>query len=712
MSNISYYSNAKATKGETTEIDFFLSDVKNGRWQNAIIDYKTGLRMKESLPAVTLSGLFSTRKASEIIKHSGFICIDIDKLGDSVHDVMDVLKSDEFVYAVWRSVSGLGLAVLFKIDPRAHLKAFLGLSEYLYKTYNIIVDQSGKDVSRLRFVSYDPELYINESAAKFTKYPTSKSMPSKRMPKYIFVQNDFESIVAQILSRNLDIVNDYHDWLNVGLALADKFGESGRQYFHDISQIGNKYKFENCEKQYNACLRSGRGEITIATFYWMCKRYGISLMSEKTQLIAATASNAKKGGRDIKGTVRLLKKLEGIEENESLDIIEQVFNGNVELQSDSFIFQLETFIRQNYDIRRNEVTQYLELNGERILDEDFNSIYIDAKKVFENNISFELINRLIVSNFTPNYNPFIEWIDANKTRITTGSLDRLCKTIISDMDYAYIEKFVKKWMVGIIETIFEKPTPLMLILSGSKQNTGKTEWFRRLLPDDLKKYYAESQLDRGKDDEILMTQRLIIMNDEMGGKAKEDERRMKNILSKQMFTLRKPYGKGDVDLRRLAVMAGTSNDDELLNDPTGNRRFIPINVLDIDKDLYNSINKTELLIEAYWLWKEGRITAEMTNAEIDYLNKHTQNFNEVSIEGELIQKWFQPGGNTFLTNTDIKVFLEHISKQKLSSRKIGLELRRLGFERTTKRVEYEAIRKGYMVYELNRTGVGHGEPPF
>lgn len=48
-------------------------------------------------------------------------------------------------------------------------------------------------------------------------------------------------------------------------------------------------------------------------------------------------------------------------------------------------------------------------------------------------------------------------------------------------------------------------------------------------------------------------------------------------------------------LERLAVLCGTSNDEEIINDPTGNRRIIPINILDIDHEKFEEINKTDLV---------------------------------------------------------------------------------------------------------------------
>ena len=87
-------------------------------------------------------------------------------------------------------------------------------------------------------------------------------------------------------------------------------------------------------------------------------------------------------------------------------------------------------------------------------------------------------------------------------------------------------------------------------------------------------------MDAGKDDDLLMTQKLIVMNDEMGGKSKQDEKRFKELTSKAIFSLRAPYARNNEDFKRLAVLCGTSNDKEVINDPTGNTRILPVEVLE------------------------------------------------------------------------------------------------------------------------------------
>ena len=173
------------------------------------------------------------------------------------------------------------------------------------------------------------------------------------------------------------------------------------------------------------------------------------------------------------------------------------------------------------------------------------------------------------------------------------------------------------------------------------------------------------------------------MDDEMGGKSKKDEKRLKELLSKQVFSLREPYGRNNVDLARLAVLCGTSNEDDLLTDPTGNRRLIPIHVTKIDIDKYNSIDKIDLIMEAYHLWKSG-YKWQMTKEDIELLGGKTERFEAVSVEKELVFKYFKKpvgGEGDWFTTSDILVHIEIMTRQRLTTKRIGMVLQKNGFRR-------------------------------
>jgi len=65
--------------------------------------------------------------------------------------------------------------------------------------------------------------------------------------------------------------------LRIGFALADEFGESGRQYFYAVSQFYPDYNPRKTDRQFTHCVRSDGKGITIASFFHLCKVHGFTL---------------------------------------------------------------------------------------------------------------------------------------------------------------------------------------------------------------------------------------------------------------------------------------------------------------------------------------------------------------------------------------------------------------------------------------------------
>jgi predicted P-loop ATPase len=203
------------------------------------------------------------------------------------------------------------------------------------------------------------------------------------------------------------------------------------------------------------------------------------------------------------------------------------------------------------------------------------------------------------------------------------------------------------------------------------------------LPPELANYYGETKLDGGKDDEMLMCKKAILCDDEFGGKSKQEAKKLKELSSKQYFSIRKPYGKVHEDLMRIAVLCGTTNDEEIINDPTGNRRIIPVNVLSIDWEKYKLIDKRLLWMELYHLWQSVGDGWMLTDSDIEVLNSATTSNQQPSVEKEAILEFFEMPGNGSLdswwTNTKIKDFIETRSRMQISSYKLGANLKSMGF---------------------------------
>jgi predicted P-loop ATPase len=212
-----------------------------------------------------------------------------------------------------------------------------------------------------------------------------------------------------------------------------------------------------------------------------------------------------------------------------------------------------------------------------------------------------------------------------------------------------------------------------------------------------------SQLDRGKDDEILMCQSLLIFDDEFSGKSKQDAKHMKRILSAPSFTLREPYGRNNVTLKRIATLCGTCNELDVLNDPTGNRRFIVFEVVgQFDYKLYNSIDKEQLFAQCVEFVNNG-LTSDLEGDFVNLMEQVSEDFLEISIEEELLLQHFNANDTNVRTRqwmptTMIKDYLEENSNQKLSIKRLGQMLRKHNFERIKRNNSY-----GYMVAAIYLT---------
>ena len=196
-----------------------------------------------------------------------------------------------------------------------------------------------------------------------------------------------------------------------------------------------------------------------------------------------------------------------------------------------------------------------------------------------------------------------------------------------------------------------------------------------------------------------MCESMLILNDEYEGRTVDNEKHMKNLLSAQHFNLRAPYGRHSEKRTRIAALAATANEENVLKDTTGNRRFIPIKVDSIDFDAYNAIDKTDLWAEVYHLYKSG-FDWEVKGDIITNLNDNTEGFNDASIEAELLMKYYKvpatSDGYSRLTTSEIKVYIEDMTKQKLSKRKLGLELKSLGFENKQSKVNGNNQRRWFV----------------
>ena len=705
---ISSYKNVHDKQDIDIEINTFLEGIQTGKWQDIALDVRNAPNKeikdlkKKSAPVVTISGSFSERKADGLRKHSGYIAIDIDNLDDP-QSTKARIASDTYIYSAFISISGKGLCLIIKIDGTRHLDAFNAIAAYLYNEYQLIVDQSGKDVSRARFVSYDPFLLLNTKSTTFKKYLPKKK--EYKQAKVVVIKSDFDSIIDQMDKKGLNLCEDYSEWIRIAYALVSEFGEEGRDHFHTLSSHSSKYNSIDCDAQYTACLNNhneSKGKkSSIGTIYFHAKQNAIDVYSEYTKSIMRHATSQRAAGLSSDAIIETLEKHGGISAADSKEIVEQIVSKDIKFKSENVSEDIAAYIK-TFELRKNLITRKIELNGRAIDDSDLNSIFLDSKGVFKESTK-ELVTSIIFSNRISSYNPLHEFFEEElftPTNFQYPNLQLLLASVKSSTPNA--DMFITRWLLSVVASAYGIHSPLVLVFCGPKQGTGKTHWFRYILPKPIRYLYAESKMDAGKDDEILMCGKLIINDDEYGGKSKKEEKRLKELTSKEFINVREPYGRVSVDLKRLSVFCGTSNETQILSDPTGNRRIIPILIDDIDHELYNQCDKVGLWRELFHMFQAG-CEYTILREDILKLNEATEMFKLSTPEEDLIHKKLSPGTSTsfgeWMSLTDIQQYLMVETKfNYLNTQRIGSILTSLGFYKERRMLNQSKV----MMYYVSR----------
>ncbi|MCQ2254042.1 MAG: DUF3987 domain-containing protein [Bacteroidaceae bacterium] len=135
---------------------------------------------------------------------------------------------------------------------------------------------------------FDPMAWANRTNENM-KPATPKEVAQPSFNDNELTPAQVQCVVNRLVNGNIDITDDYNDWLHIGFALADELGESGRSAYHDVSRMSSKYNPTDCDKQYDACLRSNKQGVTISTFFHMAKQAGVDISEVAREVCAKNA---------------------------------------------------------------------------------------------------------------------------------------------------------------------------------------------------------------------------------------------------------------------------------------------------------------------------------------------------------------------------------------------------------------------------------------
>ncbi len=313
---ITKFQNMTAKTGTSILLFDELKNIKTGVYKNLILKCREALdkgneelygKLKNKLPAVTFCGEFETvRKASEVTVYNNIMILDIDHITiEELQEFKNVLSNDKYILSFWESPSGKGLKCLVKIksNPEKHKSVFNSLKHYFLEKYNIELDVSGKDISRLCFSSWDENIFYNANALIYLDFLEEKKTKSKNknsesplkntsLLKSAYAteglnkaenKNTIRQIIKYLTKRNLSITETHDDWLKVSFAVASAFSyDVGEKYFLSLCRL-DKGKHDEAKSinllksSYNNRKLDGENAISLATIIFFAKSKGFKV---------------------------------------------------------------------------------------------------------------------------------------------------------------------------------------------------------------------------------------------------------------------------------------------------------------------------------------------------------------------------------------------------------------------------------------------------
>lgn len=667
--------------GGIVSINNLLDNIKDGVWQEKIARLRKFVEVnpeayrneKEILPAATFSGQFTIRRTNALVEHSGIIVLDIDWKENQKIELTWLrhqMAREKWVSFFFISPSGRGLKVGVVIDGKKHLKSFLSLEKYMKTKYDVIIDPSAKDITRLCFVSYDPHLYRNEHAIRYEV--DDDEFPSSAYPrgKEGWTSGEVEELLKKIPPRP-----DYDMWIRIVSAVGSI------ENINDAEKIRllRQWSPEEKPNEYAYQLKHRLEKITMGTLiHYAGKRGNVKQINQEQ-----------------------VKEAKEIIANEKKRINQERQNQRME----AILF----FLSRNFRFRRNLITEQIEWTRlKSIIDAEKEERDLETKAewvawsdVQANNIWLALMTRGVHVNrrwiddlvetdhVSPPYDPFRAYFEALPEWDGKDEVKALfdCLTLDDQMEY---EESFRIWLRGLVAGAYDcQPNQVFLIFQG-RQGIYKTMFLRNLVPKRLMRYLYIGPIRDDKDSMIYITRSFLIMDDELDSVNWKTVNSVKRFLSQREVLFRRPYAKYAKTYLRRASLCGSVNGVDFLFDGTGNRRFLVFPIQKIDMDRVKKIDMDRVYAQVFYEYLDGKKFFFAGNDEIA-ICKQAEKFEHITTEYGWMARVCSPEDNgtrgVWMTASELMVILmeiikrKHLVQQNLSLRLIGVAASKMGFQK-------------------------------
>ena len=300
--------------------------------------------------------------------------------------------------------------------------------------------------------------------------------------------------------------------------------------------------------------------------------------------------------------------IEDLEANTRGDYENSASNINLIIQNDKMIknaFKLNTFDNKRYVVHS---LPWRKVNGvELFRDVDYAGIrnYIECVYGIVSNQKVD--DALSLEFEKKKFHPIIDYIKS----IQWDSIKRVDTLLIDYFgakDNAYTRAAIRKILCAAVARVFEPGIKfdLALVLVG-EQGTYKSTFVKKLGRTWFSDTFTTVQ---GKESFEQIQGAWIIEMAELSGLKKAEVETIKLYISKQEDSFRPAYGRVVETYKRQCVFFGTTNTKDFLRDPTGNRRFMPIDVRPehVTKSVVTDLTDeviAQIWAEAYQLYLAG-----------------------------------------------------------------------------------------------------------
>jgi predicted P-loop ATPase len=313
------------------------------------------------------------------------------------------------------------------------------------------------------------------------------------------------------------------------------------------------------------------------------------------------------------------------------------------------------------------------------------------------------IRNVLQSEYVPLFHPFEAYFGSLPDWDGVDYIGQLARTVHVKGDTERFVEHFRKWFVGMVATIFDEQVvnhEIMVFIG--KQGNFKSTFFSLLLPPELREYFhvKMNSAHLNKDDMLTLCEKALVCLEEIDELRPSELNQLKALVTAKNISERAAYARNKEYRTHIASFCGTGNNPNFLTDPTDNRRWLVMEVEDIDNPLEHPFPYTGMYSQALALWKSG-FQYWFDQTEIQALNEQNRQFEVPNPEEELLLTYYRPtfegcSGSIFLKVSEILERINTGVKQPLSTIKLGILLKKLGF----KSVRYKSER-GYLVIERN-----------